>query len=365
MNGFRPDLTVRLFAAQAFVVVTGAATLGLVATAVGPQIFHDHLGQVTGQVSAEARRHVEEAYTSANLLAFGVALLATLVAALAVSAFVARRVARPIRRLAAAAANLADGHYDARVTDPGLGAEFRTLAVSFNAMAERLETVEATRRRLLADLGHELRTPLATIEAYLDAAEDGVGVNDEDLPSVLRAQTARLRRLADDIAAVSRAEENRLDLHPARVAPADLVRDALVAAQPDYAAKGVTLRAELNRSPDVEVDPERMGQVLGNLLDNAVRHTPTGGTVTVRLRGGPAGVELVVADTGPGIPPEHLPHVFERFYRVDTARDRGRGGSGIGLSIVRAIVTAHGGRVTAGNRPGGGAVFTVALPPAA
>lgn len=365
MSRQRLNLAARLFAAQALVVVTGAVTLGLVATAVGPRIFHEHLRQVTGQVSAEASRHVEEAYTSASMLALGVALLAALLAALAVSAYVARRVAHPIGHLAAAAANLADGHYEVRVADPGLGGEFVTLATSFNALAGRLETVEATRRRLLADLGHELRTPLATIEAYLEAAEDGVGVDDEDIHSVLRNQTARLRRLADDIAAVSRAEEHQLDLNPVRVAPADLVRAGLAAAQPGYAVKGVALHGKIDdESPDVDIDPDRMGQVLANLLDNALRHTPVGGSVTVRLRSGRAGVELAVIDTGQGIPAEHLPHVFERFYRVDAARDRRHGGSGIGLAIVRAVVTAHGGRVTAGNAPGAGAAFTVTLPPA-
>lgn len=365
MSVRRLNLAVRLFAAQALVVVTGAVTLGLVATAVGPRIFHEHLGQVSGEVSAEASRHFEEAYASANTLALGVALLAALVAALAVSAYVTRRIAHPIGHFADAAANLAEGRYQVRTAAPGLGAEFVTLATSFNTLAERLETVEATRRRLLADLGHELRTPLATIEAYLEAVEDGVDVDDEDVQSVLRAQTARLRRLADDIASVSRAEMHQLDLHPVRIAPADLIRDALAAAYPRYGSRGVALRGEIDdESPDVEVEPERMGQVLDNLLDNALRHTPAGGSVTVRLRGGPTRVELAVIDTGPGIPAEYLPHVFERFYRVDAARDRGHGGSGIGLAIVRAVVTAHGGRVSADAAPGGGARFTVTLPPA-
>jgi len=364
VNLRRVNLAVRLFAAQVLVLAVGGLTLGLVAVAVGPRIFHAHLGRVGGEVGAEARWHVEQAYASANALALGVGLLASLIAALAASAYATRRIARPVTHFAYASASLTDGHYDVRMADPGLGNELKILADSFNTMAERLETVEATRRRLLADLGHELRTPLATIEAYLEAAEDGVAVDDEDLQSVLRAQTDRLHRLADDIAAVSRAETHQLDLHPVRTAPGDLVRDAVAAAWPRYAGKGVTLRSDLRPSPQVDVDPQRMGQVLGNLLDNALRHTPEGGTVTVHVIGGARSVELAVADTGPGIPAQHLPHIFERFYRVDTARDRGNGGSGIGLAIVRAVVSAHGGRVRAENVPGGGAMVKVVLPPA-
>jgi signal transduction histidine kinase len=240
------------------------------------------------------------------------------------------------------------------------------VVTAFNAMAGRLAEVEATRRRLLADLGHELRTPVATIEAYVDAAEDGVLVPDEDTWAVLRAQTGRLRRLAEDIAAVSRAEEHQLDLHPRRVAVAELVGAAVAAAGPRYADKGVTLATAVGASlPELTADVERMGQVLGNLLDNALRHTPAGGTVTVRAEQDRPGVRITVADTGEGIAAEHLTHVFERFYRADAARDRSRGGSGIGLAIVRAIVTEHGGRVTAhSNGPGTGTAFVVSLPAA-
>lgn len=361
----RIGLAGRLFAAQTLVVATGSVTLGLVAAAIGPPIFHHHLRQIAGHVTPEVSHHVEEAYTSASVVATGVGLAAALAAALAASAYVARRVSRPIGQLADAAADVADGHYQVRVTPPGLGGEFDTLAGSFNTMAARLEDTETTRRRLLSDLGHELRTPLATIEAYLDAAEDGVAVDDEDTLTVLRTQTARLRRLTEDLAAVSRAEERQFDLHPQRVSPADLVHAAVAAARPRYAAKGVALTEYLSATGDVDADPERMGQVLGNLLDNALRHTPPGGTVSVATADDVAGVRLAVTDTGEGIPAEHLPHLFERLYRADTARDRGHGGSGIGLAIVRAITHAHHGRVTAhSDGPGLGATFAVTLPAA-
>jgi two-component system sensor histidine kinase BaeS len=354
----------RLFAAQALVVFSGALTLGLVAVAMGPAIFHDHLSQVPGQVDAEAARHVEEAYASANLVSLTVALFAALAAALAVSAYVARRVARPVGQLAAAAADVAEGRYDARVSAPGLGREFDTVAEAFNAMAARLADVEATRRRLLADLGHELRNPVATIEAYVDAAEDGVAVAGEETWAVLRTQTGRLRRLVDDVAAVSRAEEHQLDLQPHSVAAADLVQAAAATVRPRFADKGVVLHERVVASAgDVWADPERIGQVLGNVLENALRHTPPGGEVTLTVDRDTAGVRFTVADTGEGIPAEHVRHVFERFYRVETARDRHHGGSGIGLAIARAIVAEHGGRISAeSDGPGRGATFTIILP---
>jgi signal transduction histidine kinase len=368
MNGRRWNgrigLAGRLFAAQTLVVLVGGVTLGLVMAGVGPAIFRDHLRQAS-LADAAAVRHVEEAFASATALSLGIALLAALVAALAVSAYVARRVAHPVRELAAAASDVADGRYGTRVAGAGVGAEFETLAQAFNAMASRLAQVEATRRRLLADLGHELRTPVATIEAYVDAAEDGVDVAGEETWSVLRAQTARLQRLVADIGAVSRAEEHQLDLRLRPVAAGELARAAVGAAQPRYRAKGVELALWVDQgSGDVDADAERMGQVLGNLLDNALRHTPPGGTVAVAVDRAADGVTFTIRDTGEGIAPEHLPHVFERFYRSD-ARDRGRGGSGIGLAIVRAIVSEHGGRVgAASDGLDTGATFTVRLPAA-
>jgi signal transduction histidine kinase len=364
MGRRRIGLTGRLFTAQALVVLTGTTTLGLVAASVGPVIFHDHLRRVEEEVSPETLHHVEEAYTSASALSSVTGLFAALFAALAVSALVARRVARPVTQLAHATARVADGDYTIRVAEPGLGEEFDTLVSAFHTMALRLRDVEATRRRLLADLGHEMRTPLATIEAYLEAAEDGLAVDDEDTLSVLRTQTTRLRRLSEDISAISRAEEHQFDLHLVPVAPADLVDSAVVAIRPRYEAKGVRLEVQVvGEVPDITADPVRLGQVLSNLLDNALRHTPSGQGVGVTVTAEPPWVRITVADTGEGIAAEHLPHVFERFYRADAARDRDHGGSGIGLAIVRALVQAHRGQVSANSPgPGRGTTLTVTLP---
>lgn len=354
----------RLMAAQVLVVLVGALTAWLVAALVGPPLFHDHLERAERADPGQTARHSEEAFRSATAIAFSVALLAALVAALAVSLYVTRRIGRSVQNVADAATTVADGRYDARVPSPSLGTEFDTLALSFNRMAARLEAVEATRRRMLADLAHEMRTPVATLDAYLEGLEDGVARLDATTAAMLRTQTQRLVRLAEDVSAVSRAEEHQLPLDLRPLAPARLIGEAADAVASAYRARGVVLRTRVEgHPPQVLGDSVRLGQVLVNLLDNALRHTPPGGTVSVTAREAGDCVDVVVADSGEGIAPEHLEHVFERFYRVDSARDRGHGGSGIGLAISKALVEAHGGRIRVTSAgPGRGSEFTFSVP---
>jgi two-component system sensor histidine kinase BaeS len=356
----------RLLVAQTLVVLTGALTAWLVAAAVGPRLFHEHLGRAHfGSPSAQIL-HTEEAYESANAISLLLALLAALVAAMAVSVLVTRRIGKPVAMIAAAASNVAQGRYDVTVPPPGLGAEFDALASGFNQMSGQLRSVERARSRLLADLGHEMRTPLATLEAYLEALEDGVATLDASTASLLRSQTRRLARLSEDIGAVSRAEEGNVGLDRRTVRPAAVVTAAVDSVAEAYRAKGVRLLKRIDSPlPDLRVDPDRVGQVLANLLDNALRHTPPGGTVAVSASTSPAagGTELTVADTGDGITAEHLPHVFERFYRVDAARDRAHGGSGIGLAIAKALVGAHGGQLSVTSPgTGQGSTFRIHIP---
>ncbi|MHB8186844.1 MAG: HAMP domain-containing sensor histidine kinase [Dermatophilaceae bacterium] len=356
----------RLLVAQALVLLAGALTAWTVAATVGPHLFHEHLARASiGSTSAQSL-HTEEAYQSANAISLSLALLAAMAAALAVSVYQSRRIGRSVANFAAAASDVAGGHYDVRVPGPGLGPEFDALASGFNQMAGRLGSVEQTRRRLLADLGHEMRTPVAMLEAYLEALEDGVATLDAATAELLRAQTKRLARLSDDITSVSRAEEGQVGLHVSPVRPESVVTAAADAAAEAYQTKGVRLVTNIATGlPELSVDPERMGQVLGNLLDNALRHTPTGGAVTVAasLSPGTTDVELSVSDTGEGIPAVHLPHLFERFYRVDTARDRTHGGSGIGLAIAKALVEAHDGKLTVSSPGAGqGSTFRILLP---
>jgi two-component system sensor histidine kinase BaeS len=359
----RTGFAARLLVAQALVLVCGALTTWVVASAIGPSIFRDHLKQAGVAHTASETRHVEQAFASALLVSIAIALLAAVLAALAVSWYFSRRVQRSIAQVAAAASEIAAGRYGSRVPDPGLGGEFDTLAATYNALAARLATTDTIRRRMLADLAHEMRTPLATVDAHLEAIEDGVRKPDENTLGAIRESTRRLGRLAEDIAAVSRAEEGNLDITPQPVAATTLANAAAEGARDRFDAKGVHLMTDLDTSAWVLGDPDRTGQVLGNLLDNALRHTPQGGTVTLTCRRLDGWVEFVIADNGEGIAAEHLSHLFDRFYRVDTARDRNHGGSGIGLSIAKALVEAHGGGISAASPgPGRGATFTVRLP---
>jgi len=356
----------RLLLAQVLVLMAGALTAWLVATIVGPSVFHAHLARSNvGSTSAQIL-HTEKAFRSASAISLSLALLAALVAALAVSVYMTRRIGRSVATIATAASDVAGGHYDVRVPGPGLGPEFDALALGFNQMAGRLGSVEATRRRLLADLGHEMRTPVATLDAYLEALEDGVATLDPETAALLRAQTGRLARLSEDISSVSRAEEGQVRLDLQQVQLELVVAAAVDSFAEAFNAKGVRLLVHVSTPlPDVRMDRDRIGQVLGNVLDNALRHTPAGGTVTISAASSPrAGVvELSVADTGEGIPAEHLPHVFDRFYRVDAARDRAHGGSGIGLAIAKALAEAHGGELTATSPgTGRGSIFRLLLP---
>ncbi len=359
-----PGLATRLLSAQTLVILTGALTAWLVVLIVGPPIFRNHLQRAEAADPADHMLHAEAAFRSATAIALSVALLAALVTALAAGVYVTHRIGRSVRLVADAAATLAGGNYDAQVPPPRLGPEFDVLASSFNQMASRLQATEVTRRRLLTDLAHEMRTPVATLDAYLEGVQDGVITLDPDNVTMLRSQAQRLARLAEDITAVSRAEEHQLTLNRRPLNPAVLVQDAIEAATGRYTDYGVLLDTKLDDGlPSVEADPDRLAQVLGNLLDNALRHTPPGGIVTVAAAASGRGVEISVVDTGEGIPTEHLAHVFERFYRVDTARDREHGGSGIGLAITKALVEAHGGRIRIDSPgPGRGTTVTFWLP---
>jgi len=361
-----PGFTTRLLVAQALVLMAGALTTWLVASAVGPSIFHDHLMRAGVAHNPTEATHVEEAFAAALIISLLVALLASVLLAFAVTLYFTRRVQRSIGAVAATAAEIATGRYSSRVPSPGLGGGVDQLVDTFNHLAHRLDTTEITRRRMLADLAHEMRTPLATLDAHLEALEDGVRELDQPTLLVLRSSTHRLGRLAQDISAVSKAEEGNLEIRLLPTDPCDLIDAAIGEAQDRYQTKGVELIKVCATEETVLADPERMVQVLGNLLDNALRHTHRGGCVTVANRSvDDTWIEFVVQDTGEGIAAEHLTYVFDRFYRADTARNRPQGGSGIGLAIAKALVEAHGGRISAespGHGQGQGATFTVRLP---
>lgn len=357
-------LVTRLLIAQTLVVLVGLATILLVTEIVGLALFREHMVLAGHENPDVEALHVEEAFRSAITFALVVALAAALVVALAASYYLTRRVARLVRGVAAAASTIAAGDYEARVRTPALGPEVKVLADSFNQMAGRLADTETTRRQMLGDLAHEMRTPIATLDAYLEGTEDGVTQLDPPTVEMLRGQTQRLARLAEDISTVSRIEEHHLTLAPEPVQLERLIEQALTAHEAAYAAKGVRLATVLEPDlPAVSADSDRLGQVMTNLLDNALRHTPPEGKVTIAAQSTRDRVVVSLTDTGEGIPVEALAHVLDRFYRVDTARDRQKGGSGVGLTIARGIVTAHGGGLAVTSAgPGCGTTVTWWLP---
>ncbi len=364
----RAGFGARLFLASSLVVIGCVATAAVVAVLIAPGLFHEHLRQAGIEEYSGLAAHIEMAFRGTLVPAWGIAALVAVLIALAVSWWLAHRVDRSVGALAESAGRIARGRYDTRVDDAGLGREFADLADAVNELARRLGETESTRRRMLADLGHEMRTPIATIDSHLEALEDGVRLADADTLRVLRSGTARLARLAEDVNAVSRVQEGLDLVRPVPTTSGALIDAATAAAEQACADAGVTLAVTADRGVRLTADPARIGQVLGNLLDNARRHTPPGGTITVGCTRAADTVVFTVADTGEGIAAEHLPHLFDRFYRADAARGRtdgGRtdGGSGIGLTIADALVRAHGGELSAASAGrGAGSRFTVSLP---
>jgi len=294
----------------------------------------------------------------ALLLAAGAAGLAAVLLTLGLS----RRILRPVEALTAAARRMERGDLSQRVEVQSED-EIGELAQAFNAMANGLTRLEDLRRNMVSDVAHDLRTPLSNIRGYLEALQDGVVEPKREVVDSLHEEAMLLTRLVDDLQELALAEAGQLRLKCQSVAPADLVNKATDAARAQAAAKGIALQADLPEDlPLVNVDPQRIGQVLGNLLSNALTHTPSGGQVIVTAKARESEVELSISDTGEGIPPEHLPYIFERFYRADKSRSRATGGTGLGLAIARQLVEAHGGRIEVESEVGRGTQFTFTLP---
>jgi len=348
-------------------IALGAVALGvrLIAPALFNRLMDAHMqpGGMGAAMTAAMRSITENAFQEALVQAIVLAVVVATLVAVGVSVFVTTRITTPIRRLARASQLIARGEYRVRV-DTDEPDEIGDLAESFNRMAEALESTERRRVALIADVAHELRTPLATLQGYLEGLVDGVVTPSTDLWPQLHEQTTRMSRLVQDLEELSRVESGAAPVHPAPVSPDALVEAAIAGVAPRFAERDVALRVALTaRLPDVLVDRDRGLQVLTNLLTNALRYTPAGGTVTVSAAGDEDAVRFQVRDTGVGIPAAHLPRLFDRFYRVDPSRTRAQGGSGIGLTIARALVEAHGGRIWAESvGRGEGSTFSFTLP---
>ncbi|HVE70307.1 MAG TPA: ATP-binding protein [Thermoanaerobaculia bacterium] len=274
---------------------------------------------------------------------------------------VARRISRPIEELREAAQRAARGDLGARVvvrtTD-----EVGQLGESFNVMASALQRDQYLRRQLASDVAHELRTPLTNIRCELEAVQDGLRSADPALVTSLHEEILRLARLVDDLQELSTAESGELRLERRAVRGVDLVSSAAANFDQRIRDHGLTLRLDLTSDATVEADPDRIVQVLRNLLSNAIEHSPVTQAITMTLSSDARRVRFEVADNGAGIAPEHLPHVFERFYRADASRSRTTGGGGLGLAIARSIVEAHGGTIGAESQVGRGSTFWFELP---
>jgi signal transduction histidine kinase len=292
------------------------------------------------------------------------AALAAAGASLAVGGLLAYGLIRPIRRLTTATRAVAHGDLSQRVNVSSAD-EVGELTASFNAMAAGLQKAESLRQDMTADIAHELRTPIAVLQGNLEAVMDGVLPPTPDNLQPLLDQTHLLARLVDDLRTLALADAGQLSLHRAPTDPAALVRSVAAQFASQAEAKGVRLEAEAPASlPAINLDPQRITQVLGNLLSNALRHTPQGGSVVCRVaaESQPAStVIFTVSDTGPGVSPEALPHIFDRFYRADRSRSRADGGAGLGLAIARQLVEAHGGRIWAESQPGQGTTVSFTL----
>jgi two-component system sensor histidine kinase BaeS len=291
-------------------------------------------------------------------------LLAVLLVTIVLTALGASRILRPIRSLTNAAQRMASGDLATRVRIRG-GDEVARLGSAFNAMADAVERNEQQRKALVSDVAHELRNPLANVRGYLEGAQDDVVRVDGILVESLLEETLLLQHLIDDLQDLALADAGRLRVHPEPSDGRALVEQVVAAHRQHAERAGVDLRAEGDRIAAVDADPVRLRQALGNLVANALRYTPRGGRVTVTVHGPAkpaAPVAFEVIDTGSGIAPEHLPHLFDRFYRADSSRSRDTGGSGLGLAITRHLVEAHGGTIAVTSAVGAGTRFTIRLP---
>ncbi|WP_243769489.1 sensor histidine kinase [Streptomyces cyanogenus] len=277
----------------------------------------------------------------------------------AVTAVVAVRLVRPLRALTLAAQQPPELHVRVPVTTRD---ETGILAEAFNGLTERRERLEAQRKAMVSDIAHELRSPLTNIRGWLEVVRDGVVDPDPALLDSLHEEALVLQRIIDDLQDLAAADAGTLRLHREPLRSGDLLDQVAAAHRVAADAAGVALRTRTDAAVWLDADPVRMRQAVGNLVSNALRHTPAGGTVTLAGRRDGADVVLTVTDTGAGIAPEDLPHVFERFWRAEKSRSRRTGGSGLGLPIVRHLVAAHGGTAEVASEPGAGAVFTLRLP---
>jgi two-component system sensor histidine kinase BaeS len=292
------------------------------------------------------------------------AALGALTSAAGLGLLMARRITVPLERVVRATQAIAGGRRDVQIAEKAGVRELDGIAAAVNDLSRGLREQEASRRRLTADMAHELRTPLATLQSHLEALLDGIWQPDPERLAGLHEEILRINRLVSDLENLARYEGDSRSLRRSNLDLAALVEGIVRNHEPQFQAKGVALRfsAQAANGRMFSADADKLSQAVINLLSNALKFTPAGGQVEVLVASGPEGAEIRVADTGIGMRAEDLPRIFERFYRADSSRSRATGGVGIGLSIAKAIVEAHGGAIAAESRPGKGAEFRIRLP---
>lgn len=374
LRGVRRHLSRKLFLSYLIIIVVGMVVLAATAELAVPAAFDRHMAGMPSMMGGSGMGMgrdlgVFTSFRSAVTESLVFAVSASTAAALVVSLLISRRVVAPVRDMTAASRRIAEGHYSDRVQLRGSPSpedmdELDQLGVSFNQMAAELERTETMRRQLIGDVSHELRTPLSTIKGSLEGLIDGVIAPDPANLLQIHRETERLERLVADLLELSRVEAGAFELNLRRTQVEELISSIADRLGRQFEEKEVRLEIDLPEAlPAVLVDEDRIGQVLLNLLGNALQYTPTGRAVRLEARSLERQVEIQIRDHGIGIASEHLPHLFTRFYRVDRSRSRAGGGSGIGLTIAKHLVEAHGGRIWADSPgPGRGSTFGFTLP---
>lgn len=370
---FKTSLGGKFLLSYLLIVLVGVSTLLAVTFALAPTLFQSQLVPIlqthpSELTTGEATKHILAAFLGTLLSALALAAVAATGTSLAISLFVARRVTGPLRQMTQAAERISAGHYQERMAVASVHAadELGQLVASINTLAVTLEATEARRMDVIGNVAHELRTPIATLEGYLEGLLDGVVEPSPQTWALLHTEAGRLRRLVDDLQELSRAEARQIPLTIQPVAPHQLVQQALKPLEGQFADKGLDLGIQVPASlPPVLADPARAGQILTNVLVNALRYTPAPGRVEVTVTCEEHAVAFRVTDTGIGLSPEQLAHIFERFYRADKSRSRAFGGSGIGLTIAQSLAQAMGGDLRAESAGlGQGSSFILTLPQA-
>ena len=360
----------KLFLSYAVIVLVGSAVLLVTARWRAPTVLTHHTARMESMMTmmgsnATLESDWRDSFMDSLNEIMAAAVAAAMLAAFLMSLYVSQRIVEPVRQMRYASQHIAQGDYHKRIQIVSRD-ELGDLATAFNQMAQDLEQTEQRRLELIGNVAHELRTPLGSLQAMMEGLIDGVLPGEPATYVNIQSELDRLQRLVQDLQELSRAEARQLVLDPDPVQIDELIESAAARLRPQFDDKSVHLELSLEHDlPVVIADPDRIMQVLVNLLGNALQYTLAGGSVAVSANAAAHEIVVTVSDTGIGITPEHLPHLFERFYRVDKSRSRTGGGSGIGLTIARHLVEAHGGIMRAASPGSGqGSTFTFTLPAA-